>query len=255
MRYLILILYIVLFDYIQDLCGYEVNIAIIGGIIRGVGASRDAKKLQKRADALNPVRPEYQTPEEAERMLEVAYNQAQGDMPGMGRATNEAQGATANFLNRARGVAGTGTGLLQAVSQADVNERRQVNDLNVQNQGFKASNMGRFQDALMRMTDQRNLEFDTNEMQPYLQEESDKRQFQEAAWNQKQAAREGWSSFFDGLIDVGVTALSAPMGTSGQSKFGQMFSKKPVDRQKIEPITAPPRTLPGLIMPTVGINQ
>jgi hypothetical protein len=230
---------------------------LIGGAIRGIGASRDAKRLQRKADALNPIRPELTRPEEFNRYLESAQAATTGDMPGFGRAINQAYGTTANTMDMARSAADSGTGLLQAVAQGDTNQRRQVNNINDQNLGFRQGNMGAFQQALLKMGDQSITEFDVNEFQPYLQQESDKRQFQEMAIGQRQAAREGWASMFDGMTDVAMAALGAPTGASGQSTFAKMFGGKNTPRTTETAIEPPKRGIPAFNfnMPTPGINR
>jgi hypothetical protein len=257
MRYLLLITYIIGFALLNTWLDYEYSAAIIGSAIRGIGATRDARKLQRKADALNPIRPELQRPEEYKRYLESAQAGTTGDMPGFGRAINQAYGTTANTVDMARSAADSGTGLLQAIAQGDTNQRRQTGDINVQNQGFRQQNMGAFQQALMNMGDQSITEFDVNQMQPYLQEESDKRQFQQAAMEQKQAGREGWASFFDGVTDVAMTALGAPVGTSGQSTFAKLFGGNQTPRTPETAVTPPQRGMPtfNFNMPTPGISR
>ncbi len=216
---------------------------MLGGIIRAIGANKEAKRLQKQADALNPVRPEYEIPQEIRDMIEASYNQAQGDMAGYGRMINQAQGTTANTLANARNFAGSGTDLLQNLALAGESERGNMLDVNMANQGFKQGAQGGLMRALGVGAEFKDQEFQFNEADPYFQQEADKRAFQEAAYNQKNASREGWASLVDGIINTGVSIATAPM-TGGTSLFGKIFSQKP-QRTESTPVSAPTRPMPG----------
>lgn len=232
MKYLLLIGYIVFFGMLPDLIGCDYDIAFLGSLISAIGTSKDAKKLQRRADALNPVRPDYDIPPEVRMYLENAQNMAQGDAPGYSRAVDQAYGTTASAVDASRNI-GSGSAMLQAIAQGGVNQQRNLNDINQQNQQFKQSNFGSFQNALMDMAGYQDQAYDINEMQPYLQEESDKRQFEQAAWQQKQASRDAWGAFGDGLVNVGMTALGAPTGVTGQSTFSKLFQGKKEQEPKM----------------------
>jgi len=227
MKYLILVCYILFFAWLgSELSDGMYEIAFLGGIIRGIGASRDAKMLQGRADAINPERPEYQIPAEVMEYLQNAMNMAQGDMPGYGRMMNRASGTTANTLSQARNFADSGTSLLQTLGMAGESERRNTGNIDIQNQQFRQGNMNSLQNALLTMSGYKDTQFDFNEVQPYIQEEMDKRAFEAAALDQKRASRDAWGSFADGIINTGLTIAGAPMGTSGQSLFGKIFGSK-----------------------------
>ena len=222
---------------------------MIGGIIRGITASKQAKNLQKKADALNPVRPEYEIPQEVRTYLENAYNMAQGDMPGYGRMMDQAQGTTANQVATGQNFADSGSNMLQFLSQTGANERRNVGDINMKNAGFKQGNMNVMNQALMTMGDYQDQKFDVNKMQPYLQEEFDKRNYQEQAINQRMAAADGWGSFADGVVNTGLAVMGAPMGAGGQSMFGKIFGGEGQQASnRIKPAIGSP-TRPPLGMP------
>jgi len=225
MKYLILIAYIVFFGILPELIGYDYHIAFIGSLISAIGSSKDAKRLQGRADSINAVRPDYDIPPEAMMYLENAQNMAQGDSPGYSRSIDQAYGTTANTVDASRSI-GSGSAMLQAIAQGGVNQNRNFNDINAQNQQFKQNQFGSFQEALMKMSGYKDQQFDTNEMQPYLQKESDKRQFETAAMNQKQASRDSWAAFGDGVVNVGMAALGAPTGEDGISTFAKLFKGK-----------------------------
>ena len=197
---------------------------MLGGIIRAAGASKEAKRLQQQADALNPVRPTYQIPEEVRRMLESAQTQAQGDMAGYGRAAGQIQGATANQLAQARNYADSGTGMLQNLALAGEGQRSAMADLNMQNQQFRQSNVNAMQRALMDMAGFQQEQFQFNEVEPYMQQEADKRAFQQAAMEQRQAKRDAWASVVDGAINTGLAIGTAGVGGGG-TVFGKLFGK------------------------------
>lgn len=223
MNYLILIVYIVALGSLGEWLGYEIHIAFLGSIIRAVGAGKMYRDLEDRANAINPVRPTYEIPGQVKTMQDVSQAMAQADSPGYGRALSEAEGAGTRFVGQASNMADSGAGLLQAASQADLNTRRNVGDINVQNQNFRANQMSEFRRALLQGAQYEDQKFDVNQMQPYLQEESDKRMFEQAALNQKQARNEAWASTADGVFNTALAIGGAPIGASGGSLFGKLF--------------------------------
>tara|TARA_R110000772_G_scaffold257495_2_gene374365 strand:- start:468 stop:1160 length:693 start_codon:yes stop_codon:yes gene_type:complete len=226
MRYIILILYIALFHWLgNEFSEPGVHIAFLGGIIRAVGAGKEAKRLQKKADGMNPVRPEYQIPQEIQALLDNSYNQAQGDVAGYGRAIGQAQGNTANTLGNARNFADSGSSLLQNLAMAGESERRNVNDINMNNQQFKQGANAQLNNSLQTKAGFEDQAFQFNEADPYFQAEQDKRAYQEAAMNQKNASRDAWGSFADGIINTGLSIGTAGMAGGG-SLFGNLFGKK-----------------------------
>ena len=197
---------------------------MLGGFIRAAGASKEAKRLQQSADALNPVRPTYQIPEEVRRMLESAQVQAQGDMAGYGRAMGQIQGATANQLAMARNF-GSGPGMLQQLALAGEGQRSAMADLNMQNQQSRESNVNAMQKALMDMAGFQEQQFQFNEVEPYMQQEADKRAFQQAAMDQRMASRDAWASVADGAVNAALAIGTAGVG-GGQTVFGKLFGGK-----------------------------
>jgi len=224
MKYLILVCYIVFFTWLgQELSDGAYQIAFIGGIIRASGANKLARQMQGRADAITPERPEYQIPQEVMDYLSNAMNMAQGDMPGYGRMMNRASGTTANTLGQARNFADSGTSLLQSLGMAGESERRQMGNIDMQNAQFRQGNMNSLQSALMNVAGFRDQAFDFNQVQPYIQEEMDKRAFERAAIDQRMARNDAWASFADGIVNTGLAVMGAPMGADGQSMFGNLF--------------------------------
>ena len=198
---------------------------MLGGFIRAAGASKEAKRLQQSADALNPVRPTYQIPEEVRRMLESAQVQAGGDMAGYGRAMGQIQGATANQLAQARNYADSGTSMLQNLALAGEGQRSGMADLNMQNQQFRQGNVNAMQKALMDMAGFQQEQFQFNEVEPYMQQESDKRAFQQAAMEQRMAKQDAWASVLDGAVNAGIGILTAGAG-GGETVFSKLFGGK-----------------------------
>lgn len=224
MKYLILVCYILFFAWLgQELSDGMYEIAFLGGIIRAAGANRMYRDLQGRADAINPVRPEYQIPQEVMDYLNNAMNMAGGDMAGYGRMMNRASGTTANTLSQARNLADSGTSLLQSLGMAGESQRRQEGNIDMQNLQFRQGAMNNLQSALMNVAGFRDQAFDFNENQPYIQQEMDKRAFESAAIDARNARTDAWGAFGDGIVNTGLTLLGAPMGASGQSLFGKLF--------------------------------
>lgn len=223
MNYLILIAYIVAFGSLGEWMEYEMHVAFIGSIIRASGAGKRYKELQGKADALNPVRPTYNIPGQVQTAQDTAQAMAQADSPGYGRQLSEAEGAGTRFVGQASNMADSGAGLLQAASQADLNTRRNVGDINVQNQNFRANQMSEFRRALMQGAQYEDQKFDVNQMQPYLQKESDKRMFEQAAMEAKAARNDAWAGVADGVFNTALAIGGAPIGASGGSFFGKLF--------------------------------
>jgi len=222
MKYLILLGYILLFHWIGTEIDPTITIAFFGGIVRAAGASKDAKSLQKQADAINPIRPNYQTPQEVLDAVQSSKNMAEGDMAGYGRAIGQAQGSTANFLSQARNYATGGSGILQNLAIAAQGERSQINNINNQNAQFKQNAAGQMQNNLFKQATYSDQEFEYNENNPYQQQEADKRAFQQQAIAQRQASRDAWGSMIDGVTNTALT-----IGTAGTSSiFGKMFGGK-----------------------------
>lgn len=200
---------------------------MLGGIIKAFGAGKEAKRLQRSADALDPSRPTYEIPEAAKRMLESAYTQSQGDMAGYGRAMGQIQGATANQLAASRNYADSGTSMLQNLALAGEGQRGSLMDLNTQNQQFRQGNVKALQGALSGMAGYQDQAFQFNKVEPYMQEEADKRAFQEAAMAQRAAKRDAWGSVIDGAINTALTIGTAGVGGGG-TVFGKLFGGKGV---------------------------
>jgi hypothetical protein len=203
---------------------------MIGGLIKAVGAGRQAKRLQGMADAINPVRPEYNIPEEVRLQLENAYNMAQGDMPGYGRSMDQARGSTANSVAQATNFADSGNNMLQFLAGATERERSNVGNINVQNQQFRQGNQNVLNQALLGMGEYQDQKWKLNEFDPYQQEEFDKRNFQGAALDQKMAATNAWGEFADGVVNTGMAIAGGPMGAGGASMFSKMFGNKPKEQ-------------------------
>ncbi len=200
---------------------------MIGGLIKAIGAGKQAKRLQARADAINPIRPEYSIPEEVRMQLENAYNMAQGDMPGYGRSVDQIRGTTANTIAQGQNFADSGNNMLQLLMGATERERGATADLNVDNARFRQSNMNALNQALLGMGEYQDQKWKLNEFDPYQQQEFDKRNFEGAAIDQRNAATDAWGEFADGIIGTGLSIMGAPIGPGGQSMFGKIFSKKP----------------------------
>jgi len=225
MKYVILILYIALYHWIGNEFYEGLQVAFLGGIVRAIGAGKEAKRLQGKADALNPVRPVYDIPQEMRDVVSNSYNLAQGDMAGYGRAIGQAQGTTANQLGNLKNFAGGGASILQNLALAGESERRNIGNINVTNQQVQDQNQSSLNRALQTMAGYQDQAFQFNRADPFFQEEADRRSYEEAAINARNAKREGWSSFADGIINTGLAIGTAGM-SSGGSIFGKLFGKK-----------------------------
>lgn len=225
MKYLVLVFYIVLFHWIGAEFYDGIQIAFLGGIIRAIGAGKEAKRLQKKADSLNPVRPTYEIPNEINQIVENTSNMAEGDMAGYGRSIGQIQGSTANQLSTAKNFATGGSSLLQNLALAGESERKNLNNLNTTNQQFKQSNMNSLNRALSQMAGYQDQAFQFNEADPYFQQEADKRAYEEASINQRNAKRDAWGSVADGVINTGL-AIGTAGASQGMSIFQKLFGKK-----------------------------
>ena len=203
----------------------QAEVAFFGSLVQAIGSGKEAKRLQAQADAINPVRPDYQIQQEAKDYLDNTKNMAKADMPGYGRMVNQAKGTTANTLDQATQFADSGSSLLSTLGIVTEGERSNLNDINMQNQGFRVGQMNNFNRALMEMSGLKDQQFYLNEYQPWQQEEFDKRNFQQAALNQRNATRDAWGAFGDGIFNTALSVGMAPM-TGGGSLFGSLFGKK-----------------------------
>ena len=222
----------------------QTEVAFFGSLIQAIGSGKEAKKLQAKANAINPVRPDYEIQQEAKDYLANAQNMAQGDVPGYGRSINQNQGATANAVGQAKQFADSGASLLSTLGIVTEGERNNMNDINVQNQGFKVGQMNNFNSALMNMSGLKDQQFNLNEYQPWQQEEFDKRNFEQAAIKQRNDTRDAWSAFGDGIVNTGLSIFGAPMGAGGGSLFGKVFGGKNQVRTSETPMNAPERPNP-----------
>lgn len=207
---------------------------MFGGIIRAIGAGKEVKRLQKQVDSINPVRPTYEMPEEMARMLESAYGAAQGDMPSYGRTMGAIKGSTADQLAMSRNYADSGSSMLNNLALAGEGERRAIGDLNMSNAMFRQNNLNSLQQALMQVAGYRDQEFQFNEAEPYMQQEADKRAYQEQLIAQKQAKRDSWASVVDGVVNSALTIGTAGIG-GGQTLFGKLFGKMGTNKFKQNP--------------------
>jgi hypothetical protein len=73
--------------------------------------------------------------------------------------------------------------------------------------------MSNFQRALMQQAGYKDQAFNVNQMQPYLQEESDKRMFEQAALQQRQGTTEALASLGDGMMET--SGMFAKLFTGG----------------------------------------
>lgn len=226
MKYLILLLYIALYHWVGNEFYEGVQIAFLGGIVKAIGAGKEQKLMQGKADALNPIRPIYDIPQEMKDVVSNSYNMAQGDMAGYGRAIGQAQGTTANQLGNLKNFASGGAGILQNLALAGQAERGQMGNINTANQQFKQQSAGSLNQALQAMAGYQDQAFQYNESEPYMQQEADKRAFESAATDARNAKRDAWGEVINGVVNTGLSVATGGIGGAAGGIFGKMFGKK-----------------------------
>lgn len=115
--------------------------------------------------------------------------------------------------------------MLQNLALAGEGQRSGMADLNMQNQQFRQGNVNAMQKALMDMAGFQQEQFQFNEVEPYMQQESDKRAFQQAAMEQRMASRDAWASVADGAVNAALAIGTAGVGGGG-TVFGKLFGGK-----------------------------
>lgn len=125
-------------------------------------------QLFKGNQAADTERPEYEIPEEATKALGIAKQGAYSDMPGYEQAISNLQQSGASQFSRASESASSGGDLLGFLAAQGVTSNRGLNQLAAQNAAYKVGAEDKYRSALNYYAQLRNQEFQTNEMQPYL---------------------------------------------------------------------------------------
>lgn len=127
--------------------------SIIGGVQSLVGAF----------SSLSNKRPTYEIPAGIKQGLALAQAQAASDMPNYGQGKADIGAATGNAITAARESGNP----LAAISQIQANENKGVNDLNVQNAGYKDGKQNQLRQALDHYADYQDEAFQLNAYAPY----------------------------------------------------------------------------------------
>lgn len=189
---------------------------VLGGIaaagslfnmITGIGQNQKSKGFLGEYNQLQEQRPQYQTPEEAFRMLSLIEQQyADPTMPGQTQAVDR---ANQNFANTVQAGAQAGNpfaALAGAQAQADATS----NNIATQAAGYQDQQRAQYMQALQMMSGYRDQEFQMNQFAPW----ADKTQM---ALNQyrdyRQAGNRNIASGIDGLSQIAL----AGMGFGNQS--------------------------------------
>ena len=114
-------------------------------------------------NSLKNKRPEYKLPPAVQQGLSLAEAQAASDMPNYGQGKSDIQTSTGNAITAARESGNP----LAAISQIQANENKGVNDLNVQNAGYKDGKQNQLRQALDHYADYQDEQFQLNAYAPY----------------------------------------------------------------------------------------
>lgn len=122
----------------------------------------------KSNDLAKEERPEYKAPKEADQALNVAKQQAYGDMPGYENAKQNIEQQSATAFNRATNVSDSGSDILGATAGLNLGANRAVGALDANNAQYRSNAIRNLQGALGVRAGYTDQEFKVNQMDPYL---------------------------------------------------------------------------------------
>jgi hypothetical protein len=168
------------------------------GLVNGIGQILKSKRM-------NPVRPQYEIPDETKQMLGLRENLLNAEMPGEQQARQDIATTQANAMsNVARGASDQGQylGLLGAL-QGQAN--KSYNNLATEQAQNYNANVAGLERAQQVMAAAKDKQWELNKYDPYLMQLQRKYQLQNAG-NQN--------------IESGISGLSSLAGASGSSGGG-----------------------------------
>lgn len=150
----------------MDLSMILMAVSALGQIGTGIYQAVEGNEASKEE------RPIYDMPEEVNQALNVAKNQAYGNMPGYELAKSNIEQAGASQWSRARESASSGSDLLGFLAAQGVGQNRSMNQLAAQNQSYQSTMQQRLQQMLLNKAGWKDKEFQYNQAQPYAESQT-----------------------------------------------------------------------------------
>lgn len=189
-----------------------IPLSILGGLTSAVPAAYQLftglKQQAKAGIGLSRLkRPEYNTPEEALRSMNIAQNRyADKFMPGQGSYMDRVEQQAANAFAQSS-EAGNPFALIANIQGQAANQLR---DINTQSVNQQMANEKAYQQALGQIADYRDQEWQINKFAPYRDKYNEFR-------DMYGAARQNIYGGLDSLAGIGTGLLGSMMGGLGKS--------------------------------------
>lgn len=159
----------------------------------GIGAAQTAQ-----AGKINTTRPVYEIADEYNELLGMLKTRASGQMPGADFARNEADRSQANAMDKARKAATSPNQIMEAAVKTQINRDRAGSEITAQNEAWRDRAMTELGQGLRLMGQEKEKQFNINEMMPWQMNFQAKNQFQGAGMQNMFGALTNAGSFFAG---------------------------------------------------------
>lgn len=257
----------------EDLISIEegVNLAFVGGLIRGFSAKKQEKKLKKKrtsfADRLSDLkakRPKLNIDNSGYKGvvddidLERQVNSG-ARLAGEEFAKDAIRKSSSNAVSLAKRTSNSGSNLQNLAAEIQANENNALGKLEANISSQRESNdraiAGRLDTAKRNLNDFDAdaflNEFEFNEAQPFLRAFNDERDLEQQILDAGAAKREAFASSADAAIEMAVQAATAGIGVPGG--FGGLVSGKK-SRQSFQGAVrnSSKNNSPGIYDPTTG---
>lgn len=173
-------------------------------MVDGIRQNRQANRMME-----SNVRPTYETPEEVDRVLQIASLLAGRDeMPGQGLLEDKLGGMLANQVRDVRNVSTGSAGALNAISRAYSSNNEGMRDIAIKSAQNKQDMMRYLNEVLQYKAAFTDKEWDYNERMRYDETAA-------TASALKQAGLTNIYSGMEGLARIGSSSIGASAGTDG----------------------------------------
>lgn len=206
-----------------------IPLSILGGLAAAVpGAYQLFQGMKQQGQARrglrNLQRPEYKTPEEALRAMNIAQNRyADKFMPGQGSYMDRVEQQAANAFAQSS-EAGNPFALIANIQGQAANQLR---DINTQSMNMQMANEKAYQQALGQIADYRDQEWQINKFAPYRDKYNEFRDMYGAARKNIYGGLDSLSGIATGLLGGMMTGLNKGVnigrgGAGGGGGIGKM---------------------------------
>lgn len=218
----------------------------IGGLMSMVpSAFKLIEGIRQRSEAKQGLegltRPEYQTPEEVQRMLNISQMRyADKFMPGMGTYMDRIEQQAANAFAQGS-EAGNPFAL---ISNIQANAGNQLANLGIQQSNFQLQNEQAYQQALMQMAGYKDQEWQMNEYAPYKEKYTEYRDMFGAGTQNIYGGLDSLSAIGTGLLGAfgNGGGMGANAGGMGKSLDADAIKSAMMNYQGFGPTTADAQT-------------